>query len=145
MSIFPFDVVAGIPSVLEGGVHTQLRDPRTLESFTGVRVLEDRIEIRFSDIPSLKSKAMPVVASGDRHVGGIYRTDSIIEITSSSLTHTMQYVKEPDDLRIGGLVEVNNFGGIVFDWKSKMVIVNLMETDGKHAGKIIRSINASFQ
>ena len=42
-----------------------------------------------------------VVASGDRHVGGIYRLDSIIEITSSSLTHTMQYVKEPDDLRIG--------------------------------------------
>ena len=86
-----------------------------------------------------------IVASGDRHVGGIYRTESIIEITSSSLTHTMQYVKEPDNLRIGGLVEVNNFGGIIFDWKSKVVIVNLIETDGKHAGNIIRSINASFK
>ena len=85
-----------------------------------------------------------LVASGDRHVGGIYKTESIIEVTSSSLTHTMQYVTEPDNLRIGSLVEVNNFGGIVFDWDSHMVIVNLMETDGKTAGNVIKSINASF-
>lgn len=83
-----------------------------------------------------------VLLSGDRHVGGIYRTepqgfaDGLWEITSSSLnqpnaTNEQATAREPDKDRVTPMVGDANFGGVAIDWKRKTVTLTLYRTDGE--------------
>ena len=86
-----------------------------------------------------------LILSGDRHVGGIYRSGTLVEVTSSSLTHTMKYISEIDPTRLHPLVEVNNFGALSFHWEQKTVVATLREGEGRHAGSVIQTVNITFR
>lgn len=103
------------------------------------------------------NKGTTVILSGDRHVGGIYRhnlneskingkNSSIIEITSSSFTHTIPIIPdskfchtpggttpeecdEPDPERLNPYVRVNHFGFLSIDWNSRVLIASLARAD----------------
>ena len=80
--------------------------------------------------------------SGDRHVGGIYRTrpegfsQGLWEITSSSLnqpnaSNEEATRREPDGDRVGPMVGDANFGGIAIDWAARTLSLTLYRTDGE--------------
>ena len=92
-----------------------------------------------------QSKCKQVIfLTGDRHVGGIYKYGKYYELTSSSLTHTVTYSVEKDNLRLFPLVHVNNVASVVFDWNANRVILNLHSTEGRQAGEILQSYNITF-
>lgn len=91
-----------------------------------------------------KGSTSPVfLLSGDRHVGGLYQynfehdnvtsrsaltRESLVEVTSSSLTHTIPYgaysnctgpatCDEQDPSRISDFVRENNFATVEIDWE----------------------------
>ena len=69
-----------------------------------------------------------IVLSGDRHASALYQQDDLIEVTSSSLTHTIEPGKldmENDTWRIGDFVYSNNFGMLQFNWESKALSVTI--------------------
>ena len=82
--------------------------------------------------------------TGDRHVGGIYKYGKYYELTSSSLTHTVTYSVEKDNLRLFPLVHVNNVASVVFDWNANRVILNLHSTEGRQAGEVLQSYNITY-
>jgi alkaline phosphatase D len=84
-----------------------------------------------------------VLFSGDIHVGALYEDGNLIEVTSSSLTHTVPIGEEfsdhcatvdecekPDPRRVGGhFVFDNNFGSMDIDWAKKTFQVALRRTE----------------
>ena len=51
-----------------------------------------------------------ILVSGDRHRGGIYRQNKLIEITASSLNRSIPYSYESDKLLLGNTHTQNNYG-----------------------------------
>jgi len=86
--------------------------------------------------------SLTVILSGDRKVGGFYQDSqsNLIEVTSSSLTHTMpvnaygdcrkkEGCDEKDPKRLDNFVRANNFGTVEIDWKSRNVTLALRSVD----------------
>ncbi len=77
-----------------------------------------------------------VFLSGDRHVGGLYRKKgaapyALSEITSSSLNRPWRGASEAGPLRLGGLVDTENFGTIEIDWRARRASLSLRGLDGQ--------------
>jgi alkaline phosphatase D len=81
-----------------------------------------------------------VLLTGDRHVGGFYHYNNLIEVTASSWTHSIpfgafnncssaQTCDEFDERRIGDFVRVNNFGSIEWDWENSAMTVSLRRAE----------------
>ena len=91
-----------------------------------------------------------VLVSGDRHTGGIYRLPrgesfdgrtrahggepapyDLIEVTSSSLTHSFRTTSadEPASFRVGHLTHMNNFGTVRLDWEARTLTLDLRQSD----------------
>jgi alkaline phosphatase D len=81
-----------------------------------------------------------VLLTGDRHVGGFYHYDTLVEVTASSWTHSVpfgafnncssaQTCDEFDERRIGDFVRVNNFGSIEWDWENFTMTVSLRRAE----------------
>jgi len=73
-----------------------------------------------------------ILLSGDRHISEISKIRlkklpySLYEITSSSLTHARPKPEgEPNQYRVGNLVDKNNFSVLKFDWSQKDVKVKV--------------------
>jgi alkaline phosphatase D len=76
-----------------------------------------------------------VILTGDRHTGGIYRTDhqgeTMWELTSSSLNLAFSddiertSAREIDPARTSKLFPVENYGLIDIDWKAKLLTMTL--------------------
>lgn len=73
-----------------------------------------------------------ILLSGDRHISEVSKIDlkglsyPLYEVTSSSLTHAYEKKDgEPNQYRIGKLVDVNNFALLKFDWGEEEVGVRL--------------------
>lgn len=96
----------------------------------------------------IREKAQPnsatVLISGDRHVGGIYETEGLVELTASSWTHTIPLgafndcdsafsCDEHDVIRVDDLVRVNNFGSVQIDWETRELNLSLRMADGTAA------------
>ena len=67
-----------------------------------------------------------IVLSGDRHASALYQQGDLVELTSSSLTHTIGFGKldmENDSYRIGDFIYSNNFGMLQFNWESNALSV----------------------
>ena len=75
-----------------------------------------------------------VVASGDRHIGGLYRHDGpepgypLWEMTSSGVTHPWRNAKEAGPNRVGPLVTDQHYGVIGFDFSAGTVTLSLRGT-----------------
>jgi alkaline phosphatase D len=78
--------------------------------------------------------------SGDRHVGGVYESNDFVEVTASSLTHSIPFgvfdncstseeCDEVDSARIGNLVRQNHYGWIDIDWQASMLTLSLRRTE----------------
>ena len=63
----------------------------------------------------LNKNRLSLILSGDRHLSGIYNYKNIYEITASSFNQRTFNTVEKDNLRVGGLVNKNNFGIIELD------------------------------
>ena len=63
----------------------------------------------------LIQKPLSIILSGDRHFAGIYNYKNIYEITASSFNQRTLNNVEKDNLRIGRLIERNNFGIVELD------------------------------
>ena len=63
----------------------------------------------------LNKNRLSLILSGDRHLAGIYNYKNIYEITASSFNQRTFNTIEKDSLRIGELVNKNNFGIIELD------------------------------
>eukprot|EP00929_Paragymnodinium_shiwhaense_P109143 TRINITY_DN754_c0_g2_i1.p1 TRINITY_DN754_c0_g2~~TRINITY_DN754_c0_g2_i1.p1 ORF type:complete len:435 (+),score=75.84 TRINITY_DN754_c0_g2_i1:101-1405(+) len=82
---------------------------------------------------------VPLVFSGDRHVGGLYKENSaspaVFELTSSALTHTMASApsgrEHHEELRLGSLVHQNNMAMLDIDWENRYYSVGLIRADGR--------------
>ena len=75
-------------------------------------------------------KNITLILSGDRHRGGIYKLKRIYEITASSFNQRTFSSLEEDNIRIGGLVNQNNFGVLEIEndnIKAKLVSSNIKE------------------
>ncbi len=76
-----------------------------------------------------------VLLSGDRHVGGIYLRDDVldyplIEVTSSSFNRPWRGAREAGPNRLGGLVDQENFGRISVDWTAGTLDLAIVGLDG---------------
>ena len=63
----------------------------------------------------LNKNQLSLILSGDRHLAGIYNYKNIYEITASSFNQRTFNNIEKDNLRVGELVNKNNFGIIELD------------------------------
>jgi alkaline phosphatase D len=63
----------------------------------------------------LNKNRLSLILSGDRHLAGIYNYKNIYEITASSFNQRTFNNIEKDNLRVGELVNKNNFGIIELD------------------------------
>ena len=92
---------------------------------------------RLFDLLAAREASGLVLLSGDRHAGGIYRTErggeTLWELTSSSLNlaftddtekHT---AREPDPARVTKFFPVENYGIIDIDWKAKRLTMQLRD------------------
>ncbi|KPQ23494.1 MAG: alkaline phosphatase PhoD, partial [Porphyrobacter sp. HL-46] len=80
-----------------------------------------------------------VILSGDRHAGGIYKTEhkgeTIWELTSSSLNlafgndNDRSTAREPDASRVTRFFSVENYGLVDIDWKAKRLTMTLKGND----------------
>ena len=97
----------------------------------------DRFE---SLLKETSSNSAIVIVSGDRHMGGFYEIEGVVEITASSWTHTIPFgtfndcknakeCDERDDRRLDDLVRVNNFGSVEIDWETRNLTLSLRRTD----------------
>jgi len=63
-----------------------------------------------------------ILMSGDRHIGELSKIEitgldySLVELTTSGLTHTYENASEANNLRIGQLTDQLNFGFFEIDW-----------------------------
>jgi len=83
----------------------------------------------------------PILLSGDRHLAEISRVlhkgQSIIELTSSGLTHSYSgYEYEPNSHRIGPVMSEKNFGVIRADAKEGLISLEIWDISGKLFHKI---------
>jgi len=86
------------------------------------------------NIISLVKKPV-IILSGDRHLGGIYKHEEldIYEITSSSFNKNSFSINEPDSLRLGKLINENNFG--IMEIRKEDISISL--NSGRKNKKII--------
>ena len=63
----------------------------------------------------LNKNRLSLILSGDRHLAGIYNYKNLYEITASSFNQRTFNTIEKDSLRVGELINKNNFGIIEFD------------------------------
>jgi alkaline phosphatase D len=87
-----------------------------------------------------------MILSGDRHFGAYYEDNvtSVVEITSSSLTHSVPkglLDDEKDPLRVGDIVYRNNFGVLDCDWDSGKLTTSLRIAE---TGDILRTYAIDF-
>lgn len=73
--------------------------------------------------------APTLILSGDRHRGGIYQYEKILEVTSSSLNRNSSQKVERDTLLLGKTYPQNNFGLLTIENDS--LTVNLIDKDNK--------------
>ncbi len=115
---------------------------------TSIQVLatEHRFE-KWNNIPKDRTRLInllnklpkqKLIISGDRHRGGVYKLDNLIEVTSSSLNRGSSYQSETDALLIGETYSQNNYGLLTFNQNS--VLVELIDQDNN----ILESISISF-
>jgi alkaline phosphatase D len=79
-----------------------------------------------------------VILSGDRHSGGIYKTEhageTLWELTSSSLNLAWGDIenstaREPDPARVSPFFGIENYGLVDIDWKAKKLTMTLKGND----------------
>ena len=96
---------------------------------------EHRFE-KWSNIPAERERllqlltnhlAPTLIISGDRHRGGIYQYDNILEVTSSSLNRNSSQNIETDALLLGQTYPQNNFGLLTIGTDS--LTVELIDKD----------------
>ena len=78
------------------------------------------------------SKGTTIILSGDRHASAFYQVHNLVEVTSSSLTHTVTpglLDNEVDITRSSDFIYCNNFGRIDIDWERRKVNVSIRRTD----------------
>lgn len=73
---------------------------------------------------------MPILMSGDRHIAEFarmeYKNKSIVEVTSSGLTHSYDALEsEPNKHRVGKLITSLNYGCMKIDWSGETPKVTL--------------------
>lgn len=96
---------------------------------------EHRFE-KWSNIPAERERllqlltnhsAPTLIISGDRHRGGIYQYENILEVTSSSLNRNSSQNIETDELLLGQTYPQNNFGLLTIGTDS--LTVELIDKD----------------
>ena len=75
-----------------------------------------------------KSK-LNLIFSGDRHIGGIYKYNNIYEVTASSFNQKTYNIFEEDDIRVGDLVNDNNFG--IFTLINNKIEIKIVSSNKK--------------
>ena len=81
---------------------------------------------------------MSLILSGDRHFSGIYNYKNIYEITASSFNQRIFNVFEKDDLRVGDLINKNNFGVIELDKSNIKIKIVPSERKTKEVFNLIK-------
>ena len=92
-----------------------------------------------------------IIASGDRHIGGLYRHEQagsvLVEITSSALNQTIPpFVAgltrpEADPARINDATVQANFGWMAIDWEAGRIDASLRDTE---TGDVFQAVSFSF-
>ena len=117
---------------------------RTLEIDHDLLILASSIQViptehrfeKWSNIPAERERllqlltnhsAPTLIISGDRHRGGIYQYENILEVTSSSLNRNSSQNSETDALLLGQTYPQNNFGLLTIDIDS--LTVELIDKD----------------
>ena len=77
-----------------------------------------------------------VIISGDRHRGGIYRRDDVIdypllELTASSLNSAFSSEEEAGPYRLGPTYTAENYGALSIDWTARSVTLDVRGMDGE--------------
>ncbi|APG63066.1 hypothetical protein LPB140_10025 [Sphingorhabdus lutea] len=96
---------------------------------------------RLYNLLDSKNIANAIFLSGDRHAAAFYKYDKgagkkpIYEFTSSSLNFAFgkgdDGEREPDNVRLGGLWSVPNYGQIDINWTNRQVVMAMKHMDGK--------------
>ena len=89
----------------------------------------------------LNKSRLSLILSGDRHLAGIYNHKNIYEITASSFNQRTYNTVEKDNLRVGRLVNKNNFGIIQLDKTN--IEIKLVPSERK-TKKIFNSIKLKY-
>jgi len=105
-----------------------------------------------------------VILSGDRHVGGFYKSpvEGILDVTASSLTHSIPFgaftdctnastCDEAGPNRLYDLVRANHFGTVDVDWSARSATVSLRRSatsdrifQESDAGEALQSYTVAF-
>lgn len=113
-------------------VITEAHDYESWENFPLERT-------RLFDALAAREESGLVLLSGDRHSGGIYRTEhkgeTLWELTSSALNLAFgndverSTAREPDPLRVSKFYSIENYGLVDLDWDKSEVTITLKGND----------------
>jgi alkaline phosphatase D len=111
---------------------------------SGIQIIPDEhMYEKWANFPQARKRLLDLLAStrtqhvillsGDRHIAEISKytlpglTAPIYEVTASGLTHSStNNTGEPNQYRVGNLVNVLNFGLLQIDWNQKPIQVDLI-------------------
>jgi alkaline phosphatase D len=142
-------------------LHEQIRQPADLRLLvSSVQVLNDGTGFEaWRQLPAERDRLLKliegqsvVILSGDRHVGGFYESGQFMEVTASSLTHTVPLgfafnshcftaaeCDEVDPRRVGDGIRENHFGSIEIDWTSRQFTLALRRSETSFGSSYLNS------
>jgi len=97
-----------------------------------------------------------LIFSGDRHVAGFYQLDigrpaPLLEFTSSALNNPVSFpyrynaLAEAGPHRLGALFGEPNFGGLIIDWESGRLTLDLRDALGNLQRRVTRTLDQHLQ
>jgi len=103
-------------------------------------------------LQSLLQAKRVILLSGDRHVGGFYESNGLVEVTASSFTHTLPFgafcngttaaeCDEVDPTRVGDFIRQNHFGTAEIDWVNETVILELRRTESTYGSTYFQTFD----
>ena len=112
-----------------------ITDAHQFEGWTNMPAQRDRLYDLLAD----REDSGLVILSGDRHAGGIYKTEhkgeTLWELTSSSLNlafgndNDRSTAREPDGRRVSKFFSVENYGLVDIDWQARALTMTLKGND----------------
>lgn len=91
-----------------------------------------------------------LILSGDRHVGSFSESRGFVEVTASSLTHSIPLgtftdcsspltCDEDDPARVGDMIRENHFGALEIDWKRQQIEIQFRRSDTAYGARYTES------
>ena len=129
---------------------------QVLNSMTGFEAWR-HLPLEQARLIRLLQQKHAILLSGDRHVGGFYESNGLLEVTSSSMTHTIPLQSEfcngtipadcdeVDESRVGDSVRQNHYGILDINWDQQKVRLSLRRTESSYGSSYSPTVQELYR